>query len=293
MARHSPGGPAMSRLAHFDTPQADGERQTSWVRLALALLSLIMLGAYHLYSAEQSQPGLYLTALTTMIWAALSTGYLALIHRARYAPWMSYLSVAADLVMVTVVQVVNIGAMPLSFVNAPITGLYFVMIGLSALRRSRRLAVFAGLGSAVIHLVAVGVAYLLYIPSGYLFTTVEGHPVEISFLDEVGISVIMTVLGWIIGHVTRELRESESQYQDLFENVPDGIVITDDTRTILTVNQRFADMVGIPRTQLAGRPVGDFLGSDTPNGSQPGTKPDNPEGEATALTRNDGSEIAV
>jgi len=281
MGRKAQRGGPRDRLTHFDTPQADGERLASWLRLALALLSLIAIGAYHFYSPELALPGLYLTALTTMIWAALSTGYLALILKARYVPWMSYLSVLADVAMVTAVQVVNIGALPLSFVNAPVTPLYFLIIGLASLRRSRRLAVFAGLSSAVVHLVTAGVAYLHFIPSGYLLTEAAGHPIEISFLDEVSVSVIMAVLGWIIGHVTRELRESERQYQDLFENVPDGIVIASREHQIITVNQRFSDMVGIPRTKLVGRSVEDFLGGDEP------------EGEPTALTRSDGTEIAV
>jgi signal transduction histidine kinase/CheY-like chemotaxis protein len=275
MRSRNPNPTSPKTARHYDTPQADGERLASWLRLVMALLGLFIIGAYHVYSAEESRPGLYLTAFTTMAWAALSTGYLALIHRARYAPWMSYVSVLADVVMVTVVQAVNINSLPLSFVNAPITALFFAMIGLASLRRSRRLAVFAGISSAVVHLITSGVAFLLFIPGGYLYTTVMGIPIEISFLDEVGTAVLMAVLGWIIGHVTRELRESERQYQDLFEHVPDGIVIANQAGEMLAVNKRFADMVGVPRARLAGRSMSEFLGHDN------------------LLERNDGSEIAV
>jgi len=279
-------------LQHIDTPQADGERLASWLRLMIALAGLVVLGVYHFYSADMSLPGIYLTALAAMVWAALSTGYLALIQRARYVPWMSYVSVLADIVMVTAVQAVNISSMALSFVNAPVTYLYFVMIGLAALRRSRRLAVFAGVSSAIFHLITSGVAYLLYIPSGYVFAMVGEHPVEISFLDEVGIAVLMAILGWIIGHVTRELRESERQYQELFENAPDGILVVSADQRILTVNQRFADMVGTPRSRLAGRLVSEFLGSedDLEASSAPGLAP---QSAPTTLARGDGTEIAV
>jgi len=247
------------RPAGHDEPQADGERLVSWLRLALAFISICLIGAYTFTTAEVVWRSLLLAGVAMVAWSAMSGGYLLVLRRGLYRPWMSFLSTAVDIMVVTLVQLSFLVVLPLNFVNGPITSIYFVTIGLAAIRKSRRLAVFSGMTCAVVHLALSGVCFLEHLPAGYLLTEINGFPMEITYLDEVGIALCLAFTGWTIGHVTRGLRESERHYQELFENVPDGILIASSRKLILAVNRRLSDMTGVPVSELIGARVDDYL----------------------------------
>jgi two-component system cell cycle sensor histidine kinase/response regulator CckA len=57
---------------------------------------------------------------------------------------------------------------------------------------------------------------------------------------------------------TAELAASETRYRALFENAKDAIAVMTPEGVVREMNQRWADIVGVPREKLVGRHVGDF-----------------------------------
>jgi two-component system sensor histidine kinase UhpB len=60
--------------------------------------------------------------------------------------------------------------------------------------------------------------------------------------------------------LTKALRESEKRYQQLVDNISEGIVIQDKNGIITSANERFLAMIGYRRREIIGRPISKFLG---------------------------------
>src|SRR5713101_3969626 len=56
-----------------------------------------------------------------------------------------------------------------------------------------------------------------------------------------------------------ELREREEWYRSLFENANDGIFLLSREGRFMAVNQKFAELTGIPREKLIGQTTEIFL----------------------------------
>ncbi len=67
---------------------------------------------------------------------------------------------------------------------------------------------------------------------------------------------------------TRALQESEQRFKQLVDVAQEGIWVADDRGVMTYVNQRLADLLGYSNGSLLGRPVYDFIESD----SRPGAK---------------------
>jgi two-component system, cell cycle sensor histidine kinase and response regulator CckA len=61
-----------------------------------------------------------------------------------------------------------------------------------------------------------------------------------------------------VGSRTAELVASEKRYRALFENAKDAIAVMTPEGVVREMNQRWADIVGVPREELVGRRVRDF-----------------------------------
>ena len=55
------------------------------------------------------------------------------------------------------------------------------------------------------------------------------------------------------------LRESEDKYKTLIDNIPFAVFELDGTGTLITANKTFADFIGPPRDELAGRNMADLF----------------------------------
>jgi PAS domain S-box-containing protein len=273
-------------------PRPEGERLVSQIRLVLGVLMLGLTAAYAWHSTEMLHEGLLITAIDTGAWALISAVYLAAIRAGRYRPALSYLSVAIDIAYVTVVQVANMTYLDLNFVNGPVFALYFVMIALAALRQSPRLALAAGVGSAIVHAALCATAFFSIIGGPYRVISIGGYTVELPLLDQIAIASAMAVAGWLVARVSAALRDSESHYDDLFEHVPDGILIVSRQKRVLAINHRFAEMSGYPSSALPGRRVDELLRYEERSlGSFP--PPTGMLGSPTALIRSDGGTVPV
>jgi len=61
------------------------------------------------------------------------------------------------------------------------------------------------------------------------------------------------------------LQESEERFRHLFDSISDLIYTHDDQGLILSVNQAVVRLLGYPREELIGRPLGDFMGPEQRN----------------------------
>ncbi|MDD5308653.1 MAG: response regulator [Deltaproteobacteria bacterium] len=241
-------------------PQARGERLVSWIRIVIALIVVLFLFGYVVESDRIELASIHYTGVIVIVWGFLSAHFLVVLARGYYRPWMAYISIFLDVAMVTAMQIAFMQTLPLNLVNGPISAIYFVVIGMTALRKSRRLVIFSGLASAALHLTVATYAFRHNLPALHFTTFVNSVPMGITFLDEAAQATCMAALGFVIGYVTKELVDSERHYQDLFEHAPDGILIASKDGRIMTVNRSFADMVDSSPAELAGRPVASFLG---------------------------------
>ncbi len=273
-------------------PQVGGEKLVARLRLVCAFVGVVLTLLYRIHTEPPAWPSLYAMIVIFFIWGAFSGAYLVAIARNYFRLWMSYLSTTFDFLAITAVQIAYMATITLNFVNSPITACYFVVIGLAAMRKDRALVLYAGIGSALGHLALCAVAFALYFPEGYALVEINGHPLELTFLDEIVVAVAMVIVAVAMSHVTKELRESERHYHDLFEHVPDGILIVSEKGSVLAVNQRLASMADTPPERLIGRRLSELLVRNGENGNGHGKMLTDKDVSAV-LVRPDSKEIPV
>jgi PAS domain S-box-containing protein len=93
---------------------------------------------------------------------------------------------------------------------------------------------------------------------------------------------------------TRALQESEQRFKQLVDVAQEGIWVTDDRGVMTYVNQRLADLLGYTNGSLLGRPVYDFIESDSRPGakhtlSHRGSRPG--QSQDLRFRRRDGSQV--
>jgi PAS domain S-box-containing protein len=93
---------------------------------------------------------------------------------------------------------------------------------------------------------------------------------------------------------TRALQESEQRFKQLVDVAQEGIWVADDRGVMTYVNQRLADLLGYPNGSLLGRPVYDFIESDSRPGakhtlSHRGSRPG--QSQDLRFRRRDGSQV--
>src|SRR5947209_6696112 len=93
----------------------------------------------------------------------------------------------------------------------------------------------------------------------------------------------------------RELRDREAWYRGIVEGAAEGICTIDYDGRLTYVNPSFAQMLGLPATQIVGRPAFDFLVEDRPQFDQRLERRRHglPETFKTTLRRADGCHVPV
>jgi signal transduction histidine kinase len=277
--------------AGIDRPSVEGEIIVSWIRLAVSGIMLALIGAYLLQGVEKIRPALVLTAAAAIGWALFSAATIAALRRLPLSRAWSFVSTATDIAFVTSIQIAHLDPLPLNFANGPITEIYFVLIGLAAIRRSHVLVLFTGLGSAAVHLALSTTFFVVSVGYHGIRAAVGDLRLEINYVDELAAALMLVLVGWVMAQVTRRLLAAERHTQDLFEHVPDGILIVDAERRILAVNHSLTRMTGAPEGDIRGRPMTDWLGyGPGDSGSIP---PAGMLGNPTVLRRVDGSTLPV
>ncbi len=271
-----------------------GERRICWARIILSSILIFFIHALALGSPLLSVSTFAASITGSLTFIAISIFFLVLIRVDRFAPWMVFLSAGTDLVLVTILFANSTLSDPLRTFTTSSPYIYFVIIALAALRHSPTLVAVIGASSAVAYLTTMGFIYLHYI-SGWRAYIKSGDEVMMGlhFIDEFSKAIAMLVLGWLISHVSRNLINSQRHYKDLFEQIPDGILITSPDDRIETVNPRLADMIGVPQKDLIGREFAGLLSVKTPGPRLPGSDPLSIVGDSLALRHVDGTEISV
>ncbi len=271
-----------------------GERRICWARIILSLILIIFIHALMMKSPSYAVSTFAPSIAGSLAFIAISVFFLLLIRIDKFAPWMVFLSAGTDLVLVTLLFVNSTLSDPLRSFTTAAPYIYFVIIAIAALRHSPTLVAVIGASSAVAYLTSMGFIYLHYL-SGWRAYIKSGDEVMMGlhFIDEIAKALAMVVLGWLISHVSRNLMNSQRHYKDLFEQIPDGILITSPDDRIETVNPRLADMIGVPQKDLIGREFAGLLSVKTPEPRLPDSNPLSVVGDSLMLRRVDGTEISV
>ncbi|MCK9460514.1 MAG: PAS domain S-box protein [Proteobacteria bacterium] len=244
-----------------NTPTLEGERQASRVRLAMGAV-----GSALVFAAIVANPGDTAAGLGPMAvviaWLSISALTLHLVHVGAYKPWLSYLSGGADVALSCAMPFTLMASLNHNFTSGVLAALFFLDITLAALRRGPALVVVVAIASALAYVLITGLLFAGSVPSGTHYLVVDGSVVTgINFTDQMARAISMVVVGWLVAYVARSLRNSERHYHELFEAIPDGIVITRPNGTIATVNRTFAAMSGAAPSSLVGTKLDALLES--------------------------------
>ncbi len=271
-----------------------GERRICWARIILSSIMIFFIHTLMLGSATYASSPFALQLIGGTSFIVISTLFLILIRVDKFAPWMVFLSAGTDLALVTLLFANSTLSDPLRSFTTAAPYIYFVIIALAALRHSPTLVAVMGACSAVAYLTTMGIIYLHYV-QGWRAYIKSGDEVMMGlhFIDEIAKALTMLILGWLISHVARNLMNSQRHYKDLFEQIPDGILITSPDDRIETVNPRLAEMIGVPQKDLIGREFAGLLSVKTPEPRLPGSDPLSIVGDSLVLRREDGTEISV
>jgi two-component system cell cycle sensor histidine kinase/response regulator CckA len=252
--------------ARTNAPTLEGERQASRFRLAMGPVGVLVVAVSILSGYYDGSAVLGLIA-TVIGWAAISALTLHVIYFNRYRPWLSYVSAGADVAFCCILPFSLMAAKNHNFTCGTIAAVFYLVITLAAVRRGPALVVLVAISSAVAYLLITGFLFAGTIPGGSRYLVYEhGVLTGINFTDQMARALGMVVVGWLVAYVARSLRNSERHYQELFEAIPDGIVITRANGTISTVNRRFAAMVGAAAPSLVDTKLADLLRSGSGEG---------------------------
>jgi PAS domain S-box-containing protein len=110
---------------------------------------------------------------------------------------------------------------------------------------------------------------------------VSSEPHAFSDRDAKALRLLGGLMGAALGHAaafegrqtrleerTRALQESEQRFKQLVDVAQEGIWVADDRGVITYVNQRMADLLGYSNGSLLGRPVYDFIESESRSGAK-------------------------
>jgi PAS domain S-box-containing protein len=251
--------PARRAEPQSNSPTLEGERQASRFRLAIGAAGVVIVTAVVLSRGYGGATGAGLI-MALIGWSATSALTLHLIHLSRYRPWLSYVSAAADVAFSSVMPFALIAAMDHNFTSGILAGVFYLVITLAAVRRGPTLVIIVAVSAALAYLLITGLLLAGSIPGGSRYLLHDHHVFTgVNFIDQLAKALGMVVVGWLVAYVARSLRNSERHYQELFEAIPDGIVITRADGTIATVNRRFAAMVGVAAPSLVDGRLAELL----------------------------------
>ena len=139
--------------AQFREEQAAAERFSNQVRLG-AIVALAVLQFVLLYTSNEEPSVVAISLLVCGIAGAYGVGLAFWLRRGRFSLLISYLSIAHDVVAITALAlasaaVVGGGEHYVESTKSSFSLLYFLVIATAALRQSRRIALFAGVASAI------------------------------------------------------------------------------------------------------------------------------------------------
>jgi PAS domain S-box-containing protein len=274
-----------------NSPTSEGERQASRFRLAIGAVGVVIALAVVLSRHVVDIAAVSLVA-TLVGWSTASALTLHVIRMDLYRPWLSYVSAGADIAFSSVLPFALMTAMDHNFTSGILSGVFFLVITLAAVRRGPTLVVIVAVSAALAYLLITGFLLAGFMPRTSHYVLHDQNVfLGVNFIDQLGKALGMVIAGWLVAYVARGLRNSERHYQELFEAIPDGIVITRSNGTIATVNSRFAAMLGVAAPALVDTRLSELLDS---------IPVDSAIGRPTALVeppltlkRHDGSRIPV
>ncbi|MBN2714591.1 MAG: PAS domain-containing protein [Deltaproteobacteria bacterium] len=240
-----------------------GEQRICAIRIFLYVVFLAYFGIFHMVFAHADFSQILPMFAVATAWFTLNAALYGVIRANRFQNWMSVGSVFFDVATVAGLNIAVIRFSPLNYADNLLYSLYFLAIGLAAIRKKVWVVYTAGILSAGCYFSISLYSQKLLNGAGYESLFFTNYPVgSVASLDQLVKSIAMAGVGWTVGYVTGKIRIAQKNYFTLFNNVPDGIVLTSDTGAIETANQSLADMVESPLPDLIGRPVNSLFQSE-------------------------------
>lgn len=241
---------------------AAAEILTFKFRFGIYIVFALYFVFFRIYLGSVAWDSIIPLIVTGNIWFLWSLFFYLAAQQKRYRRWMPWASAMTDVMFVAMLNLLAVKLSPLSYCGNLVVSLYFISIGIVAIRKNVRFVYAAGLLAACLYLVISLYFQWKHQSSIYALLYFDGKNVaSVAFLDQLAKSISMAVTAWLVGSVTKKIRSAQNKYQTLFDNVPDGIVLTSHGGAVETVNQSFLDMIQEPLSNVIGKPVNTFFAS--------------------------------
>ncbi|MBN2340694.1 MAG: PAS domain-containing protein [Deltaproteobacteria bacterium] len=257
---------APSRSFRFQTPPSPlasvVESETKICKFKFGIFAIFL--AYFLFFPLLCQSlgysFIYPILITGALWILINALVFTALRRDRFHPWMTWGAALSDVAHVALINFFFGHITPLNYSDNLIVSFYFIAIALVAVRKDTRLAYIVGFGSAAVYL-GISVYFQIRNQTGsYTYLYFNGKVVaSMAFLDQLAKAFAIAVTAWVVAHVTQRIRLAQKKYQTLFDNVPDGIVLTNSMGTVETINRSFLEMVDEPISEIIGKPVNNLF----------------------------------
>lgn len=237
-------------------PSKDGERLACIIRLIVCAIFIGYVAFFHFSSLQTNIFKWFPLLGTVSIWGALNIYLLLSMMNDSYRPWFSMISVLIDIFVVAAINIMITVVYPLNYSGNHIFSLYFLTIGLAVIRKNYWLVLAAGILSALCYLgISLYFCLILNFNSNDFVYFNHEMVTSIALLNQIAKSVSLGIAGLIVAYMTKQIRVAEKKYHTLFDNIPDGIVLTNQAGMVETTNDSFAQMVATPLAKIVGKPV--------------------------------------
>jgi PAS domain S-box-containing protein len=221
-----------------------GEKRICSIRVLIYLVFIAYFGIFHIWLKNTSVFVLAPIFLVATGWLLFNVVLRLAFFLYRYSHWMSVASALVDVSTVTGLVFASQYVCALNYSDNLVFSLYFIAIALAAVRKNVWMVYTVGLSSAISYLLlSYYFQQTLHETSCDALYMGARRVGEIAWLNQLAKSLALAVVAWTVGYVTSRIRAARKNYATLFNNVPDGIVLTGTAGKIETVNQSFADML--------------------------------------------------
>lgn len=240
-----------------------GEKRICSIRILIYLVFIAYFWIFHIWLRNTSVFVLLPIFTVATGWLLFNVALRLTFSLYRYFHWMSVASALVDVSTVTGLVFASQYLCALNYSDNLVFSLYFIAIALAAVRKNVWMVYMVGLSSSISYLLlSYYFQQTLHETSCDALYLGARRVGEIAGLNQLAKSLALAVVAWTVGHVTSRIRAARKNYATLFNNVPDGIVLTGTAGKIETVNQSFADMLQQPLPDIVGRSIGSMFESE-------------------------------
>ncbi|MBN2802249.1 MAG: PAS domain-containing protein [Deltaproteobacteria bacterium] len=233
-------------LIPIDSSSLTNEKSIAFIKVVLSSIALAAALLYTVNGTKQIQHSIILTSIFLFLWQSFNLAIWIFFKKTGHIKLVAVASAAVDIIVVLSIDIILKINMPFHSINSPVISLYIMVIILSAIRSDHRFVIITGIILAILNfLISVPHYFLHNSLSEINFHSADNELFKWSLLYQITMSGMIGFFAVLIGYITKELVKSERHYLDLFENIPDGIIIIDQDLSIISANRKFSRMAKI------------------------------------------------